>query len=52
MKMKKTTLRIEWNPLNPGEAELKRFDSSRDEMKQGWQGTFEQLVEYLAKCEH
>jgi uncharacterized protein YndB with AHSA1/START domain len=47
----KTMLTLEWNPLNPGDPELKKFDSARDEMKQGWQNTFAQLADYLAKCE-
>ena len=46
----KTTVTIEWAPLNPTDAERKTFDTSHDGMKQGWTGTFEQLVEYLAKA--
>jgi uncharacterized protein YndB with AHSA1/START domain len=45
----KTTVQIEWIPLNPTAEELKTFDSSHEGMKQGWSGTFDQLAEYLAK---
>jgi uncharacterized protein YndB with AHSA1/START domain len=45
----KTKLTVEWSPLNPTDEERKTFDSSRDGMKQGWTGTFDQLAEYLAK---
>jgi uncharacterized protein YndB with AHSA1/START domain len=45
----KTNLSLEWLPLNPTEEERNTFDSSHDGMKQGWTGTMDQLVEYLAK---
>jgi uncharacterized protein YndB with AHSA1/START domain len=45
----RTTVTIEWAPLNPTEEERKTFESSRDGMKQGWGGTFDQLAEHLAK---
>jgi uncharacterized protein YndB with AHSA1/START domain len=44
----KTTLTIQWVPLNATEEERKTFDTSRDGMRQGWSGTFDQLAEYLA----
>jgi uncharacterized protein YndB with AHSA1/START domain len=45
----KTTVTIEWMPLNASEAELKMFDGAREGMKAGWGGSFEQLAAYLAK---
>ena len=47
----RTTVTVEWLPINATEAELKTFDSGREGMKQGWSGTFDQLAAYLAKCE-
>jgi uncharacterized protein YndB with AHSA1/START domain len=46
----KTTVTIEWQPLNATEAEQKTFDSARDGMNQGWTGTFEQLAAYVEKA--
>ncbi len=46
----KTTITIEWSPLNPTDEERKTFDSAHAGMKQGWSGTFEQLTQYLAKA--
>jgi uncharacterized protein YndB with AHSA1/START domain len=46
----KTSLTIEWVPLNPTETERATFNSMRDSMQQGWTGTFEQLAEYLTKA--
>lgn len=45
----RTTVKIEWKPLNPTEEERKTFDSAHAGMQQGWSGTFDQLAEYLAK---
>ena len=45
----KTTITIKWLPLDAPAEERKTFDGARDSMTQGWTGTFEQLVEYLAK---
>jgi len=45
----KTTVTIEWIPINASAAELKTFDEGRDSMNQGWSGTLGQLAEYLAK---
>ncbi|HLP76987.1 MAG TPA: SRPBCC domain-containing protein [Candidatus Paceibacterota bacterium] len=47
----KTTLTLEWMPLNPTEGEQRTFDASHDGMKQGWKGTFEQLAEHLEKVQ-
>lgn len=46
----KTTITIEWIPINATDAQNKTFDGARDGMKGGWTGTFEQLDAYLAKA--
>ena len=46
----KTTLTIKWAPLKATDEERRTFDGAREGMKQGWGGTFEQLVHYLAKA--
>ena len=46
----KTTVTVRWSPINATEAERKVFDTSKDGMRQGWTGTFEQLEAYLAKA--
>ncbi len=43
----KTTIRIEWVPLNAGETELKTFRDNHASMNGGWGGTLEQLTNYL-----
>lgn len=45
----KTTMTIEWVPINATETERQTFDSMHGSMQQGWTGTFQQLEEYLAK---
>jgi uncharacterized protein YndB with AHSA1/START domain len=45
----KTTVTIEWLPLEATEEERKAFNSARDSMTQGWAGTFDQLAIYLQK---
>lgn len=45
----KTTVTVEWLPLNATAAELATFDGAREGMKGGWTGTFDQLAAYLAK---
>jgi uncharacterized protein YndB with AHSA1/START domain len=45
----KTKLTIRWSPHNATEEERKTFDASHDNMRQGWNGTLEQLTAYLAK---
>jgi uncharacterized protein YndB with AHSA1/START domain len=45
----KTSVNIEWIPLNAMEEERKTFDSSYEGMKQGWGGTLDQLAVHLAK---
>jgi len=46
----RTTLTIEWLPLNANEVERKTFDDGRSGMTGGWTGTLDQLAEYLAKA--
>jgi uncharacterized protein YndB with AHSA1/START domain len=46
----RTKVTLEWAPLNATEAERHTFDGSREGMRQGWSGTFEQLADYLAKA--
>ena len=45
----KTTVTIEWIPINATAEELKTFDEGRTSMKQGWTGTLDQLTDFLAK---
>lgn len=45
----KTTITVQWAPIDPTEAERKTFDSGHDSMRIGWTGTFDQLTEYLKK---
>lgn len=44
----KTTVDIQWLPIEANEEERKTFDEGRDSMKQGWTGTLDQLTDYLA----
>jgi uncharacterized protein YndB with AHSA1/START domain len=46
----KTTVTVEWIPINPTDEERTTFDTSHQSMKQGWTGTFDQLAEYLANA--
>jgi len=46
----RTTATVHWVPFNATEEERKTFDAAHDGMKQGWTGTFDQLVAYLAKA--
>jgi uncharacterized protein YndB with AHSA1/START domain len=50
-KADKTTVTIEWAPIDPSPEEQQTFDSGRNSMTQGWTGTFDQLEEYLATKE-
>jgi len=47
----RTTITLEWSPLNATEADRETFDESHEGMKQGWRGTFDQLADYLAKAQ-
>jgi len=45
----KTTLMIRGVPINATEIEHKTFESGREGMRQGFNGTYDQLAAYLAK---
>ena len=45
----RTTIDVEWDPLNASADERKTFDESHESMRNGWTGTFDQLADYLAK---
>lgn len=45
----KTRVTVAWLPINATDVERKTFEDGRDGMKQGWGGTLDYLVEYLAK---
>jgi len=47
----RTTLTVQWEPLNPTESERETFEGGHDSMRQGWTGTLDQLAEYLANTE-
>jgi uncharacterized protein YndB with AHSA1/START domain len=47
----RTTVTVEWIPVNPTEAERETFESSREGVQQGWTGTFDQLAGHLARRE-
>ncbi len=44
----RTTVTVQWEPLNATEVEAKTFEEGRGGMNFGWKGTFEQLDAYLA----
>lgn len=44
----KTTLTVQWEPLNATEEERNTYNTSFDGMRQGMGGTFDQLAAYLA----
>ncbi|HLX79057.1 MAG TPA: SRPBCC domain-containing protein [Burkholderiales bacterium] len=45
----KTTLTLEWLPINASPEEIATFEAGRAGMTQGWGGTMEQFTAYLAK---
>lgn len=45
----KTTVALEWFPLDGTADQIKFFSSMHGSFKQGWTGTFDQLAEYLSK---
>ncbi len=49
-KNKQTEVIIRWTAHNATEIELKTFEEGKQGMMQGWDGTFEQLGEFLAKA--
>ncbi len=46
----KTTLTLRGKPIDPSEDEIKTFTGMFDSMQKGFTGTFDQLVDYLAKA--
>lgn len=44
----KTTVTIQWQPLEATAEEIKTFDAARGSMVHGWSGTFDQLAVHLA----
>lgn len=47
----RTTVTIEWVPINASASENETFETGRDSMQQGWTGTLDQLGEYLSHPE-
>jgi uncharacterized protein YndB with AHSA1/START domain len=45
----KTTVTIEWAPLNATEREAEFFQSMHESMNQGWGGTLDQLADYVGQ---
>ena len=45
----KTTVTIEWRPLNANEEERNTFIARKPSMNEGWTGTFDQLADYLER---
>jgi len=46
----RTTFTVRWIPLDPTDEERKTFEAGFGSMQNGWNGTFDQLAAYLAKC--
>jgi uncharacterized protein YndB with AHSA1/START domain len=46
----RTTLTIQWSPLDADETERATFAGAHPSMQQGWTGTLDQLAEYLARA--
>jgi uncharacterized protein YndB with AHSA1/START domain len=44
----RTTITVQWEPIDPTAEERQTFDDGHDAMRMGWTGTFEQLDAYLA----
>lgn len=42
-----TKITLTWQPVNANDIEIETFENSKDGMKQGWGGTFENLEKYL-----
>lgn len=47
----KTTVTVEWTPINATEAEVEFFTSMHESMNQGWGGTLDKLGEHLKEVE-
>ncbi len=43
----RTTLKLEWVPINATEEEIRTFEAAFEGMTMGWSGTMEQLTDYL-----
>ena len=46
----RTTITVQWAPLNATKSEHKTFEAGHESMQQGWTGTLDQLADYLAKA--
>jgi len=46
----KTTLKLEWLPLNATPEEIATFEAGRPGMQAGWNGTWEQFDAYLGRA--
>lgn len=46
----RTTLTVEWIPINATDVERRTFAEGHDSMRGGWTGTFDQLADYLTKA--
>lgn len=46
-----TGVTIRWSPINATEAEQSTFDAGHDSMRQGWNGTLDQLAAFLASAQ-
>jgi uncharacterized protein YndB with AHSA1/START domain len=44
----RTTVMLQWVPINATETERKAFERGHDSMRGGWTGTLDRLGEYLA----
>lgn len=44
----RTTVTVDWLPLNASEEEVKTFNAAHKDCEAGWNGTFEQLAAYLS----
>lgn len=47
----KTTVSVEWQPINASQAERDTFNNSHASMQQGWTGSMDVLVDYLSKLQ-
>ena len=47
----KTTVTVNWLPIDATQAEIDTFNTGRASMNGGWSGTFEQLTDYLATAQ-
>jgi uncharacterized protein YndB with AHSA1/START domain len=45
----RTRLTVQWSLMEATEAERETFENAREDMKQGWTGTMDQLADNLAK---